>query len=170
MQVNLIQLIPFEYPRPPLLISGDTSSDYHGKQWLSLTHLDGTETIFEIRYEETSGPFKQVELLGSLLVVGHQSKAYFYNIEKNKLLTSLDLSGYFGYLYTDQSQVFIADAEGLYCLDHSGRQIWSNKALGIDGVVVNSFTDTKIHGSGEYDPPGGWIDFVLDRASGNRLS
>jgi len=47
-----------------------------------------------------------------------------------------------------------------------GEIIWVNNSLGIDGVIIEKFDTDKIYGSGEWNPPGGWRDFVLDINTG----
>jgi hypothetical protein len=76
------------------------------------------------------------------------------------------MSGYYGHLYVDDEYFYVADAESLFCIDKAGSVIWHSKNLGIDGVIVEKFTASQIYGSGEWDPPGGWKDFVLDKKTG----
>lgn len=72
----------------------------------------------------------------------------------------------FDSLYSDNNLFYVADASGLRCIDKKGNILWTNPALGIDGVVIYEFTDNKILGSGEFDPPGGWEDFAIDKKTG----
>ena len=76
------------------------------------------------------------------------------------------MNGYFCHLYYDKEAFYITDAYGLYCINKFGEILWSNTTLGIDGVIVMNITDNEIFGSGQCDPPDGWIDFLLDRATG----
>lgn len=80
------------------------------------------------------------------------------------------MDGYFGHLYYDNGAFYIADAIGLHCIDKNGQILWYNAELGIDGVIVNEFTDSMIFGSGEFDPPGGWIDFSIDKLTGTKVT
>jgi hypothetical protein len=63
----------------------------------------------------------------------------------------------------------VTDAAKLYCINDKGKIIWKNDHLGIDGVIIDSFSKDKIYGSGEWDPPGGWKDFVIDLKTGQTL-
>ncbi len=33
---------------------------------------------------------------------------------------------------------------------------------------IKSVVKSEIHGSGEWDPPGGWVDFILDKRNGEK--
>ena len=39
--------------------------------------------------------------------------------------------------------------------------IWQNNTIGVDGVKIDGFTKEEIYGSGEFDPPKDWKDFVI---------
>ena len=39
----------------------------------------------------------------------------------------------------------------------------------MDGVIIHDFYENKILGSGEWDPPGGWRDFTLDKQTGTLI-
>ena len=56
----------------------------------------------------------------------------------------------------------------LFCVDGYGKVICRTPNLGIDGVIIERFTEEKLYGSGEWDPPGGWRDFVLDLKTGKK--
>ena len=89
--------------------------------------------------------------------------------QKSNLLR-LEMSGYFGHLYFDNNQFLVACACGLYSINKLGKINWQNLSLGIDGFIVTDFTDNKIYGSGDWDPPGGWKDFILDNRTGVVIS
>lgn len=152
-----------------MLISGKTSLEFNRKQFLSLTYEDGSLDMYEIRYAYHCSPFKHAEVQNTILLVGHEEHCYFFDIGTNTQLTVLQLSGYFGHMYVDNELIYVADAHGLYCLNQVGTLLWSNGALGIDGVIIHDFGDAEIFGSGEWDPPGGWEDFVIDKKTGMSL-
>jgi len=80
------------------------------------------------------------------------------------------MEGYFGHLYYDTGTFYIADACGIHCIDRSTSLRWHNNRLAIDGVIINDFTENSIIGSGEWDPPGGWRDFIINRQTGVNIS
>jgi outer membrane protein assembly factor BamB len=108
-------------------------------------------------------------LFNNVLAVGHYQFLYLYNIIHNVNILRLELYGYFGHLYINDERLFVADAGKIYCFDNQGKIIWKNDSLGIDGVYISEFDDKKIYGSGEWDPPGGWRDFVLDKNNGRTI-
>ena len=73
---------------------------------------------------------------------------------------------YFGHLCPHHDVLLVASGTRLFCLDTSGRLLWTSDDLGIDGVVVTRVDGDTIHGQGEWDPPGGWRPFALDLRTG----
>jgi hypothetical protein len=169
MKIEFIENIPENHSEPPILISGEASIDFNGKQFLSLTKENGRFTIYEIRYEYHGSPFKQAEILNNILVVGHDEYCYLFDIGTKRQLKVLRLSGYFGHIYLEDEFIYVADAYGIYCLSKNGTKLWSNNELGTDGVIINDFCDAEIYGIGEWDPPGGWEDFIIDKKTGKKL-
>lgn len=168
MKIEFIENIPKNHSESPILISGESSIDFSGKQFLTLTEENGGLIIYEIRHENHCSPFKQAEFLNNILVVGHEKHCYLFDIGNQSQLTVLKLSVYFGHIYTEGEFIYVADADGIYCLNQNGTILWSNNELGIDGVIINNFGDTEIYGSGEWDPPSGWEDFIIDKKTGRK--
>jgi hypothetical protein len=79
------------------------------------------------------------------------------------------MSGYFGHLYVYQNHLYVCDADSLFCIGWNGSIVWKATGLGIDGVVVEDFSEDRISGIGEWDPPGGWKHFELDPGTGRRI-
>ena len=123
-------------------------------------------SVFEIRYEYHCSSFKEALIVDTILAVGHEEHFYLFDLTTNTNILRLKMNGYFGHLYLNDNYFYVADAGGLYCIDKFGKTRWENSNLAIDGVIVNNITDNKIFGSGEWDPPGGWRDFTLDKHSG----
>lgn len=169
MKIEFIENIPEKYSNSPILISGEPSIEFNRQQLLSLTQKDGRLTIYEIKYEHHCSPFMQAEALNNIVVVGHEEHCYLFDFTNDVFLNALKLSGYFGHIYLEGESIYVADANGLCCLNQDGTKLWSNGDLGIDGVIINDFTDSEIHGSGEWDPPGGWEDFVIDKKTGKKI-
>lgn len=78
----------------------------------------------------------------------------------------LEMEGYFGQFYIHLDRFYVSDSGNWFCLDRNGNYIWKTSNLGIDGVIIEKFTQEKIYGSGEWDAPGGCSDFVLDLKTG----
>lgn len=166
MSIEFIDNIPDDTNLKPVLISGSTSSEYSNQKYLKLIK-DGTVIgLYEIKYQIHCSPFEEALLIDDLLAIGHEEHFYLFDKVINENILKLKMNGYFGHIYFDSGLFYVADASGLYCIDKTGNICWSNLELAIDGVIVNEFTHSKILGSGELDPPGGWEDFSLDKATG----
>jgi len=112
--------------------------------------------------------FHDLKYSDSFVIVGSGEKVHFFCIEKESI-KSYSLGNYFGHMYPSHDidsnniidKIFIASASKLYLFSQSGKLVWESDVLGIDGVIINDIKDDLILGSGEYDPPGGWEDFVV---------
>ena len=166
MKLEFLDHIPESFKATPILISGSSSIQFNETQYLSLIDNGKLVNVFEIRYECHYSPFKQIEVLKNIILVGFEEHFYMFDMTTNTNITTLKLSGYFGYMYLDHKQIYVADADGISCLSIDGDIIWANTTLGIDGVIIHNINDSEISGSGECDPPGGWIDFVIDKYTG----
>ena len=166
MTISFIDSLPQETALKPVLISGTNSTEYSFKIFLKLGDENLIDRIFEVRYNVRCSPYKEAMLVENLLAVGLEEHFYLFNTITNETIIILKMNGYFCHLYYDKEAFYITDAYGLYCINKFGEILWSNTTLGIDGVIVMNITDNEIFGSGQCDPPDGWIDFLLDRATG----
>ncbi len=151
------------------VISGEKSFQLCNTEYLVVKNGD-EKRAFKIIYECHYSPFKEAAIEDSLLLVGHEGHFYLYDLKAKRTLRVLKMNGYFGHLYIDNNYLFVADAEGLFCIHKTGETIWHNNNLGIDGVIIQTFAENKIYGNGEWDPPGGWRDFVLDKKTGKTIT
>lgn len=148
----------------PILISGFDTLKFGGKEYLVINN-NGT-SLYEIRYEYHCSSFKQAIIVDTILAVGYEEHFYLFDLLTKTNILRLKMRGYFGHLYINSDNFYVADAGGLYCIDKYGITHWQNNSLAIDGVIINDFVENKIFGSGEWDPPGGWLDFTLDKQTG----
>jgi hypothetical protein len=147
------------------VISGETPFHFSNFEFLVVRNRD-EKRAFKIIYEFHCSPFKEAAIHDNLLLVGHEEHFYLYDLQAKQSLLVLKMNWYFGALYIDKNYFFVADAEGLFCIDKNANIIWHNGNLGMDGVIIEQLTENQIHGSGEWDPPGGWKNFVLDKKTG----
>ena len=82
----------------------------------------------------------------------------------------LELDSYFVQFYRTDEALLICSGEKIFSIDPSGNLNWRSKSLGLDGVLIDKVEDNKIYGQGEWDPPGGWIDFTLNLKTGKELN
>ena len=166
MTYDFMDRLPAELTHLPIItISGSASMLMPGRAYL-VGRGHSEVPVFEIRYEYHSAPFREAVILGQVLAVGHECHFYLYDIEKSEHVLSLELNGYFGHFYINDDTFFITDASFVYGISLSGRMLWKSLCLGIDGVVVDEITHDRICGMGEWDPPGGWVPFWLDKETG----
>ena len=158
--------IPSSVHLKPILISGTDSIQFVGRKFLILDQDGETKSLFEIRYESHCSPFKQAMIIDNILAVGFEEYFYLFDTTIQLNILKLKMNGYFGHLYYNNELLYITDSGGVFCIGKAGSLIWHNNNLGIDGVIINEFTNDKIFGSGEWDPPGGWRDFTLDKQTG----
>ena len=144
-----------------ILISGDDSKAYP-----NITYLLMNEALYEIKYEEQCGPFKKALVHNHILAVGHQCNFYLFDTATQQGILNLPLKGYFGNIYLQDGLFYIADSSGLYCVSPQGKVLWHNGELGVDGVMIHDFQENKIYGTGEWSPPSGWEEFVLELDTG----
>ena len=117
--------------------------------------------------------FKSLKVSGYDLVIGFGESVHFINV-KTGFSKSVKLDGYFGELYTpeefdlDDSEfdVLIASCDYLHHFDFSGAELWKSGQLGIDGVIVQDVKPPLIRVVGEWDPPGGWQETMLNLSDG----
>ena len=167
MTLNFVENIPNDFRLvEPILISGHDSVKLTGQEFLLFAQLDNEKICFEIKYEYHCSPFKEATIIENLLIVGHENFFYLFDLKTKLNILRLEMDGYFGHFYIENELFYVADASGLQCIDKNASILWQNKKLGIDGVIIHDFDNDNIIGSGEWDPPGGWIDFILDKRTG----
>lgn len=79
------------------------------------------------------------------------------------------LRGYVSEFFRCSDRLLAASACDLTCFDAAGKLVWESQGLGLDGVVVQDCANRYIRVSGEWDPPGGWVDAVLDAQTGEKI-
>lgn len=168
MTFTFSESLPADYCGKALLISGQDSLQFAGIEYLVVQDEDDTKA-FEIKYEYHCSPFKQAEIVEDLILVGHEQHFYLYDLVSQRNTLVLQMDGYFGHFYILGDYIYVADSGTLFCLDKSGNTLWRNTNLGVDGVIVKKFADNKVYGSGEWDPPDDWVEFILDLKTGEKV-
>lgn len=169
MDYHFVDQIPLDLKIEPIVISGSNQLGLQ-TEYLVLCDEYDFKTVFEIKYEYHCSPFKQAEKIDSILLIGHEEYFYLIDLKLNSILCLIKMAGYFGYIYIDSDLIYVADSCDLYCVDKIGQINWKTSNLGIDGVIINHFDADKIVGEGEFDPPGGWINFILDKETGKLIT
>ncbi len=119
--------------------------------------------------------FRELCCVGDSVFIGVGESLFVLNA-RSGAAQHWPMDGYFGSLYPCHdlpgldTGVLVASATALLRLGANGQALWHTQALGCDGVLVHYISQGVIHGSGECDPPGGWVDFQLDVHTGQRLN
>ena len=112
--------------------------------------------------------FQDLIIWNSWVILGHGESVYFVSPHDAQTRTC-KLGDYFGSLYPQNGFLLVASGSSLIRFDDKGDAVWHKTDLGLDGVLVHDIDDGVIHGSGEWDPPGGWRLFRVDLETGSRL-
>lgn len=117
--------------------------------------------------------FQSIRFAGGIVYIGFGQfvfvvDAHFATVRRHQL------SGCFGHLYDSGDlknldshiAVLATSASEVLAFDRTGGLLWEQSPLGIDGVVLDNASAGRIHGEGEWDPPGGWRPFSLVAESG----
>lgn len=165
MEYQFTDQLPGHIDHAPVLISAEVDTPYS-----TYLLLDDCKAYppYEFRHPEHTGPFMEALIEDKLLAAGLHTRFYLYNLSQQKTLLQLPMKGYFGHVYCHDNHFYVADAEGLFKVDLNGQVVWSNANLGIDGVIISTFSSNQITGEGEWDPPGGWRAFTLNIETGQK--
>ncbi len=167
MNCRFVSTLPADRKASPILISGRGSEKLRNVAYLLVDEEDSIET-YELRYE-IDGPFKDAMCVDCMIAVGYGDLFYLFDRVEKRNIMKLKMDGYFGHLYFDIDCFYITDTSGLHRINKLGERLWHNAALAVDGVIITDLGVDKIFGQAEIDPPGGWIDFVLDKENGALL-
>jgi hypothetical protein len=110
--------------------------------------------------------FEDVQLFGTVLVIGCGHRIHFVEVGEELSVTSHNLGSYFGHFLYFAGSVIVASAERVFRFTARGSLLWRSDVVGIDGVIVDAVDDERICGKGEWDPPERWRPFCLDLANG----
>jgi hypothetical protein len=119
-----------------LLVSGKGSVKWSNVEYLVLKDNAIIKKVFQIGFEAHCSPFKDVIIQNSLLAIGHQGHFYLYDLLENISVLVLQVDGYFGHLYVNESLFYVTGSGSIYCIDEKGNLIWKNSSLGIDGILI----------------------------------
>jgi hypothetical protein len=81
-----------------------------------------------------------------------------------------DFFGYFGELAEDPEILYVLGWSYVFAFAPSLELRWRSERIAVDGIVWFERVGELLRLSCEMDPPGGWQDVSLDRATGRELS
>jgi hypothetical protein len=100
----------------------------------------------------------------------------FVDEASGAILKTLDLEqhgdffGYFGELAEDPEVLYVLGWSYMFAFAPNLELRWRSESIAVDGIVWSECIGERIHVSCEMDPPGGWQDVTLDRATGREVS
>jgi uncharacterized secreted protein with C-terminal beta-propeller domain len=169
MKFTFLPELPSSFEGVPILVSGPDTERFQGIEYVAAEQDGNIIDVYEIRYETWGGPFKEACILNDILAIGLYQFLYLFDLKRKQYIRRYEMAGYFGHLYLHNNRLYVTDSGNMYCITPNSNIVWENRNLGIDGVLVEEFQDDYILGSGEWDPPGGWVDFKLDINTGKQL-
>lgn len=135
-------------------------------RYLTATVRGGQSVRVDLyRSSDEACAFEEAHEWHGWLVVGWGEHLHWID-PAGRATRTIPLGNYFGHLYPAPGALFVASAERVFRFDPAGGLVWSSGVLGIDGVVLESWSGEVLAGYGEWDPPGGWRPFRVARGTG----
>ncbi len=100
-----------------------------------------------------------------LLCIAYGDNVHLVSLADRSVVT-IELRGYFDGLHPMDDFLLIASEDRVFRIAPDRTLTWTSDFVAVDGVIISDIQPECITGSGEWDPPGGWRDFVLDTATG----
>ena len=138
-----------------------------GSEFVRVKDSLSYKPIVNLKIQSDYSPtFKQSDTLNDILLIGYGERFAMFDLNKREKITELHFDGYFGEFKVNGDDIFIATDCELINLTLDGQTKWKTNNLGLDGVIIGKISSSEITGSGEWDPPGGWESFIVDRNTG----
>jgi len=153
---------------PPIRVGRVPAGSRTPDRYLAASVAGGQRVRVDLYQGVEACPFEDdCEWHGWLIVSWGEHLHWVDPVERSA--RTVRLGSYFGHLYPAPDALFVASAERLFRFAPLGTLAWSSSLLGIDGVVLESWSGDVLAGCGEWDPPGGWRPFRVARATGELL-
>jgi hypothetical protein len=163
-----------EWEGMPMLLAPRGADQYDFGGWCCVLRGGVPHVALELIRGSAGLPeFRGYAILGNVAFVGFGRRVFrvdlvrlvYESVVKCRLyLTTLCVPSQLG--EKDDDCVLVADESSVIKLHLDGRWAWAAEGVGLDGVVLHRIEDGELLGSGEWDPPGGWSDFVIDMDTG----
>lgn len=117
---------------------------------------------------EYSTTFKVAIIWKNYIAIRFCDLFYLIDIDTHSYKNT-KVDGYFGYIFPYDEFILVATCFNILCFKKNCTMLWSSDKLEFDRVLVYDIDCKYIYEVGEYDPPGGWEDFVIDCKTGKRV-
>lgn len=140
---------------------------------IAITDRRGIGTRVNVLESAGNSCFQDLRCVDGVVYIGFG--AYLFVIDTSGQATARYLlDGYFGEMYETSDiddpdpnfSILATSASEVLAFSKTGELLWKQSCLGVDGIVLHRISDGHLIGSGEWDPPGGWLKFVLNLTSG----
>lgn len=100
-----------------------------------------------------------------VLVSQHEATQHTIALSDSQPSDSLD---YFCRIESAPAHLLVSSGRRVFRIGAKADVLWKSPEVGLDGVIISTTNSAGIvHGSGEWDPPGGWRDFQLSLETGS---
>jgi hypothetical protein len=127
----------------------------------------------ELPLEMSASPFREevVWPSASTVVVAGGGTVHFLSAESGAVMKTLSLDGdFFGHFGPADDVLFILGWRNVVAVDKTLTVRWVSKGVAVDGITWRGREGNRIQISTEMDPPGGWVDVVLDALTGREIA
>lgn len=177
MQANFLSKSEYaEWQDAVAIVAGCALSDVSIVAKIGITTKSGLKFRVDIQANAGYSCFKEIRCVGGIVYIGYGKCIFVIHANDGRVETHL-LDGYFGHIYgaaeyevtTQLFSVLVTSASELLSFSLNGDLQWRASELGVDGVTVRSVTADVVTGSGDWEPPGGWIAFKLSASTGEKI-
>ena len=149
-------------------------SDFEGREFVHEIKLGDGRFYYVL---EENRPYLKVEVdtkqlfddavvFNKHLLIGLFDEIIFINLLDFNI-KRFEVEMYFGRFEIYKDFMYILVGNGIIAFDTNLNEVWRNLSLAVDGVsLIEIINDEIMSLSCEMDPPGGWVDKLIDIKSG----
>jgi hypothetical protein len=161
---EIAETLPSDWPLATPVTIGGTSPDL-----FVLARNGDVIRRFDLSYLEVDHRHHTTAIFWcGWFVFGFGGRTILYR-ETDGATVEIDLGCYFDEFHPGDDYLLVTSGQGIVRLGPDGAVVWRNDSLGLDGVLIFDIEGDVIDGQGEWDPPGGWEDFLVSLATGDTL-
>jgi len=181
LRITITQQWPDERPGPkvdPVTIGEQVSGSQSRDEIVVVYDGDTAFMRLHIYYPQAEYHLKTLAIVwADRIIVGFAGRVVLVSI-RDGTQNTISLSDkqppdswdYFCHILCDHDYLLVCSGQRVFRIGSDGRVLWKSTNVGLDGVIAHDVSTGVVHGSGEWDPPGGWRPFVLSLATGEAIS
>ena len=169
MRLSLLPTPPSGWERVPVLAVGEVPSGTGTAELYLLAEADdGTRLRIHWYGGVVARVHQEAAWWGRWIVLGCGEAAYLID-PRSLAVRSIPLPFYFQQIHAGDEYLLLLSGAGITRIGPSGEVEWENPHVAVDGITIADIRDGMIQGDAEMDPPGGWVPFRVDLATGRLL-